>query len=275
MDGFILSAWDFDSSIVFGCIGLLAAYVAASRGDYARAPWFVAGVAVMFLALVSPLDALADHYLFSAHMVQHLLLILVVPPLLILGLPPRMIERLLAIRGMAKTELILRRPALAWIIGMGLEWLWHLPALYNLALGSEGIHAVEHLLFLVGATIFWWPIFAPLERCRLAPLVAMLYLAAGAVAGSLLGILLTFANPGLYPAYLKPNDVYGILGIIRDNWGITPAIDQQIGGLLMWVPGGAVFLTAILTVMARWYSSESLEHHGFAAHEAGSGGNQL
>jgi putative membrane protein len=257
-DQFLLGAWDFDPSIVIGCAGLLAAYLALNRGDLARALWFVGGVFIMFIALVSPLDALGDNYLFSAHMVQHMLLILVVPPLLILGLPPRLVERALAMRGAARIEGILRQPALAWTIGVGVEWLWHLPALYNAALGSESIHVVEHLCFLVAATIFWWPIFAPLERCRLAPLIAMLYLAAAAVAGSLLGILLTFAAPGLYPAYLKPNDTYGILSIIRDGWGLTPAVDQQLGGLLMWVPGGAVFLIAIVAVMARWYADDEI-----------------
>ena len=269
--GFIFSAWDFDPSIVIGCAALLAAYLVANRGDYSRLSWFIAGIVVMFLALVSPLDALADNYLFSAHMVQHMLLILVVPPLLILGLPASAVKRALQVTGVAGMERILAQPIIAWTIGVATEWVWHWPPLYNAALASEGVHVVEHLTFLVSATIFWWPIFAPLARCRLAPVAALLYLAAGAVACSLLGILLTFASPGLYPAYLNPNDVFGILGTIRDGWGITPAIDQQLGGLLMWVPGGAVFLIALLVVMARWYSEDSLAHRSYVAqHSAGS-----
>ncbi|HUA36171.1 MAG TPA: cytochrome c oxidase assembly protein [Candidatus Binataceae bacterium] len=269
LGAFMLTAWDFEPSIVIGCAALLAGYFAASPRPFSRAAWFVSGVVVMFLALVSPLDALADNYLFSAHMVQHMLLILVVPPLLILGLPATLIERALKLPGVARGERILAQPALAWTIGIATEWLWHWPAFYNAALASESLHVVEHLCFLVSAVIFWWPIFAPLARCRLAPLAAMLYLAAGALAGSLLGILLTFADAGLYPAYLKPNDVYGILSLVRDSWGITAAADQQLGGLLMWVPGGAVFLLAIIAVMARWYGEERVTAGIYAHHQGG------
>ncbi|MGC1343437.1 MAG: cytochrome c oxidase assembly protein [Candidatus Binataceae bacterium] len=252
--GNLLRAWDFDPSIVIGCIALLAAYAFAHRGDYSRAPWFVAGVAAMFLALVSPLDALSDQYLFSAHMLQHLILILIVPPLLILGLSEKFARSILEVPVLARIERILATPAIAWTLAMAVLWIWHWPALYDATLADENVHIFEHLCFLVTATIFWWPIFAPIARAQMEPMIAIIYLATAMVANSVLGILLTFAQPGLYSAYLHPADSLGILTMLRDGWGLTPAVDQQLGGLLMWVPGGMVFLGAIMFVMARWYS---------------------
>ncbi|MHB8384533.1 MAG: cytochrome c oxidase assembly protein [Candidatus Binataceae bacterium] len=259
--GNLLRAWDFDPSIVIGCAALLAAYAVAYRGDYSRAPWFVAGVATMFLALVSPLDALSDEYLFSAHMLQHLILILIVPPLLILGLSEKFVRSILAVPALARIERILAMPAVAWTLAMAVLWIWHWPALYDATLADENVHIFEHLCFLVTATIFWWPIFAPVASARMEPVHAIIYLATAAVSNSLLAILLTFANPGLYPAYLHPADSLGILPMLREGWGITPAVDQQLGGLLMWVPGGLIFLGAIMFVMARWYSEPEAQTH--------------
>jgi len=252
--GNLLRAWDFDPSIVIGCAALLAAYAFAHRDDYSRAPWFVGGVAAMFLALVSPLDALSDEYLFSAHMLQHLILILIVPPLLISGLSAKVARAIRAVPALARIETILATPAVAWTLAMATLWIWHWPALYNATLANEDVHILEHLCFLVTATIFWWPIFAPDARARMEPTHAIVYLATAMVSNSVLAILLTFAEPGLYPAYLHPVDSLGILPILREGWGLTPAADQQLGGLLMWVPGGLVFLGAIIFVMARWYS---------------------
>lgn len=257
----LLYAWDFDPSIVIGCAALLAAYAIAHRGDFARAGWFVAGVAAMFLALVSPLDVLSDTYLFSAHMLQHLILVLIVPPLLLLGLSERFARAVLRIPALARLERILGNAIVAWTIGMAMLWVWHLPALYNATLADEDIHIFEHLCFLVSATIYWWPILAPIEEVRLPAMPAVIYLITGAVANSVLAILLTFTKPGLYPAYLNPEDSLKILPLIRDAWGLTPALDQQLGGLMMWIPGGMVFLGAVVWVMARWYAAPEHKLH--------------
>ena len=122
------------------------------------------GTLILFLALVSPLDTLADTYLFSAHMMQHILLILIVPPLWIMGIPPHLLRKVLRRPALAKLEHHLAFPILAWSLGVGTMWLWHWPPLYNRALAHESLHIAEHLLFLVTAVIFWWPVMAPLER---------------------------------------------------------------------------------------------------------------
>jgi putative membrane protein len=209
---------------------------------------------ILLLALVSPLDTLSDNYLFSAHMVQHLILILIVPPLFLLGTPRDIFERALEAGWVRKLEQRLRRPVLAWTIGTAVLVFWHIPRFYDLTIANESIHVLEHLSFLVAFTIFWWPVLAPREESRLKPLASVIYLFAGMAANSILGIVITFAPAGFYTAYLHPSDPYGWLQTIRNRWGVTPRLDQEIGGILMWVPGGIVYLVAILSVLGSWYN---------------------
>ncbi len=264
----LASTWSLDAAVLVGCAGLLILGFGfwilepssiQNPSTRKRAPEiqnlsFMLGVLVLLLALVSPIDTLGDTYLFSAHMLQHLLLVLVVPPLLLLGTPRWVFERVLRWRPAAIVERALRQPAVAWLLGTGAVWVWHVPALYNAALDSEGVHIGQHLCFLVTATIFWWPVLSPLDGHGLEPVVAIIYLFAAAFASSVLGIVLTFAGPGLYPAYLHPEGDPAVLSLVRNDWGISPAGDQQLGGLLMWVPGSLVYLASIMAVFARWYS---------------------
>jgi putative membrane protein len=251
----LASMWDWYPSVVVGCAALLGGYLAAARRELGGRAWFFAGgVGVLLLALVSPVDGLGDEYLFSAHMLQHMLLMLAVPPLLLLGIPRSLTERILVVPVLARTERLLRRPWLAFVIGMGTEAAWHLPVLYNAALANDNIHIVEHLCFMVAGTIFWWPALTPLEERRLAPLAAVLYFCAAVVFNTILGIVLVFAPLGLYPAYLEPEGPVGVLSLLQDGWGLTPLVDRQLGGLLMWLGGAAVFLPGIFGALARWYS---------------------
>ncbi len=253
----LTSAWAWPPSVVAGCAALLVAYGLAVGFRFSgQTLCFVAGVLTLLLALVSPLDTLADTYLFSAHMLQHLLLLLVTPPLLLLGLPsePRRVPFMTRRRVLRAVPAGHGSRLLAWTLGIGTMWLWHLPVLYNLTLANEGIHVLQHLCFLTTATLFWWPILTPWTEERLAPLPTILYLFAAVVASSVLGIILTFAPPGLYPAYLQPPDTLGILPLVRQGWGLSPAADQQLGGLLMWVGGSSVYFLGILAALAHWYS---------------------
>ena len=142
------------------------------------------------------------------------------------------------------------------IAGVGAMIVWHVPVLFNAALASEGIHILQHLSFLVTGVIFWWPVLTPADDRSMAPLATISYLFGACLTCSLLGAALTFAHPGLYPAYLNPEDNLGILPLLRNQWGLDPKHDQQLGGLLMWVPGCFVYLTAILATVARWYEEE-------------------
>ena len=257
----VQATWGWEPSVVGGCLVLAAGYLAVAGANLTRrAAAFFAGIAVLFLALDSPLDTLGDTYLFSAHMVQHLLLILIVPPLLLLGMPASLVERARRVPWMRRPMSALGAPAVAWGLGIGTMAVWHIPALYDAALVRGGVHVVQHLSFLVTGTIFWWPVVAPAGDARLDPLPAVLYLVAAALAGSVVGIVITFARVDLYPAYFLPVDRLGIEPLIRNGWGLSPEVDQELGGLLMWIPGGLVYLCAILGMMARWYrTSEQTE----------------
>ena len=271
----IATAWDLDPSVIVGCVALAIAYVIACRRFFSPSlkgrGWglglFLLGDLVMLLALISPLDVLADAYLFSAHMLQHMLLVLAVPPLLILGIPRSLATAVVRTRGLGAIERALRNPLVAWTLGMAALWIWHLPRLYDATLANEALHIFEHLTFLVTATIFWWPILSPLEDSRMSHGAAFAYLGAAMLATSVLGILITFAPVGVYTAYQHPHDSLGILDALRNSWGLTTEEDQQFGGLLMWVPGGLVYLCAIMAVLARWYRAPEPEH--FAPARAG------
>jgi cytochrome c oxidase assembly factor CtaG len=255
----LLTAWDFEPTVIAGCAALFAGYLLCHPGRGWRLGAFLAADLMLLLALISPLDVLADNYLFSAHMVQHLILLLGVPPLLLLGLSENFARSVVNVPLLGKVERYLNNPILAWVCFTVTIWLWHLPVLYDATLASEGIHIFEHLTFLVTATVFWWPIVSPLKDSRLSAAPAIAYLFAAALSNSLLGILLTFARPGLYSPYLAPSDRYGLLPLLRDSLGLDSATDQQLGGLIMWILGGLVFLGAILSVLTRWQHEAETE----------------
>lgn len=270
---FFFRGWEFHPSVLAGCVVFLGAYLRWVRPRSARQTlYFALGTAALCFALVSPLDPLGDDYLFSAHMVQHLFLWLAAPPLWLLGLPEDWTNRVLDRPGIRQAEGSLGRPGAAWFLGIGTLWAWHLPVLYNLTLASEPVHIAEHLDFLVTGTIFWWPVLAPGRARRLAGPGAILYLFLGGLANTALGILLTFAPLGYYPAYQHPEDELGALTLIRDRWGIDPKSDLELGGLFMWVLGGLVFLWAILAVLARWYGAAGETEPAPAGTPGGPGG---
>ena len=254
-------AWSLDPAVLLGLVVVAAGYGRGVRRLWRAGPrvvrgWqaaaFVAGLAVVALALLSPLDALAG-VLFSAHMAQHMLLVMVAAPLLVLGAPglPLTValgagwrRRLALLRRHAATAAgrrLLSRPVVAWGVHVGVLWAWHLPVPYQTALADDLVHAAEHASFLGSAMLFWWV----LARRRLAPGFAMLYLFAAALQGSALGALLTLAPAVLYPLQAAGSAL----------WGLTPLADQQLAGLVMWVPADLIYLGAAAALFIRWLTS--------------------
>lgn len=170
-----------------------------------------------------------------------------------MGMASSSIASLLRTPILKSLERLLSNPLVAGVAGMGVLYAWHWPPWYDAALRDEWLHIAEHLSFLIGATIFWWPVLGPRQEQLMSPVVALLYLFIAMLLQSILGIVLTFVPVGTYRAYLQPAERLGLLDLMRRSWGITPALDQQIGGLLMWVLGGPVFLAAMLSVLFRWY----------------------
>jgi cytochrome c oxidase assembly factor CtaG len=213
-----------------------------------RVACFGGGVLATALALLSPIDAVAAA-LFAAHMTQHMLLVVVAAPLLVLG--DVATASLWALRVDARRALggwwrarralsalweVLRRPIVAFTLHVGALWLWHLPTLYDAALRHEGVHVAEHASFFVTALLFWYPIADPHRRARFGVGVATLYLFAAGLQCTLLGALITFARHPWYAGH------YGTTAA----WGLTPLEDQQLAGLIMWIPAGLVYLVALI-----------------------------
>ena len=242
----LTSAWRWNiAALVFSGIAL-AAYLRAF-GVNRRMLYLLAGLGVFVLTLSSPLNALAAGYLFSAHMLQHILLLLIVPALLLMSLPHFV--------SIGPRSWIIANPLVGWIAGVSAMWLWHARPLCNAAVSSQLVNALQICSLLLLGAIFWRQILAPRQEERLSPPGAVLYLFSACVACSILGILITFSPVSVCPIYAQaPADQLGILNLIQTNWGITPDKDQQIGGLLMWVPMCFVYLSAILAQLARWFS---------------------
>ncbi len=240
---FFTTAWTWNSVVLaataLGCVGYFVIF-----GQRGRPVYFIAALAIFLLSFISPVNALANGYLFSAHMVQHILLVLVVPALLLLSLPPSFSVRS-----------PLTHPVIGWIAGVGAMWLWHAPALCNAAATSGTVSAIQTTSLLLMGSIFWWQVLAPREEQRLSPPAGIIYLFTACTACSVLGIILTFAPVSICPVYQHPVDRLGMLSTIRGDWGLTSDRDQQIGGLLMWVPMCAIYASAILAQLARWHSS--------------------
>jgi len=243
---FILSGWTWNPVVLVSGACALVIYLAAFR-DRRRLGWFVATLAVFLLTLLSPVNTLADGYLFSAHMVQHILLLLIVPALLLLSLPRTL--------SLAVGPRVFAHPVIGWLAGVGAMWFWHAPALCNAAVASRPVHALQTVSLLVLGSLFWRQILAPREEECLSPPRAIFYLFSACIACSVLGIIITFSPVTVCSIYtMPPNDPLGMLQTIRTGWGFTPERDQQIGGLLMWVPMCLIYLTAILAQMARWFA---------------------
>jgi cytochrome c oxidase assembly factor CtaG len=243
---FLTSAWTWNATVLLLTVAATVTYVWAF-GVSRRFLYLIAGLGVFALALLSPLNALADGYLFSAHMLQHILLLLIVPALLLMSLPHWV--------SLGSRSWLLANPFVGWTAGVGAMWLWHARLLCNAAVSSEFVRAMQICSLLLLGAIFWRQILAPGDGERLSPPGAVLYLFSACVACSILGILITFAPVSVCPIYAQPRaDNSGIANLIQVNWGLTPEKDQQIGGLLMWVPMCFIYLTAIIAQLARWFA---------------------
>ncbi len=246
---------------------------AARQGDGWRTAAFAAGLATILVALDSPLDELSGR-LFWAHMTQHVILITVAPPLLALARPwSRMWHGLpVALRRPVARSLVQGRVCaplrgalrfvakpLPSLLLFNLTFLaWHLPALYDAALGSGPVHAAEHLTFFATALLFWTRVIdSPPWRSPLGDAGRIAYLGSTLVVGWLLAVALALAGSPLYSAYA---------GEVSRPGGISAFADQQLAAGVMWVPGSLAYTVAIVVIVYRW-----LEPGGAAAASAGRG----
>jgi len=258
----LTETWYFPPGLLLSVLLIGLFYLYRTQFKFTRqSGWFLGGLVVMLLTLASPLHFLGEGYLFSAHMAQHMLLLLIVPPLLLAGIPERSIK--------AKIKI---SPALCWLLGVAIMWIWHIPAVLNATLQSRsaiplcgvGAHpwaaflqGAQNISLIVAGLFFSWPILAPLPSQRLPHLSGIAYLFSACLGCSLLGLGITFSSQPLYRAYASSIDPTGAMYLIRHVWGITSQADQQIGGLLMWVPGCFIYVSAALFLLGRWFGEEN------------------
>jgi putative membrane protein len=260
-------------------VWLVAGSVAMIYGRYAgwtsplKTGWLIAGLSVLVFAFVSPLGVLADGFLFSAHMIQHLLLLLVVPLCLVLSLPGSFtwasdsgVSDSVTVQVGAFRRAMRRlvaSPVAGWSLGLGAMWFWHVPAFCSAATEDYTVGVVRNITFLASGALFWWPIYSPAKQARMPASNAVVYLFSACLGCTLLGIYITFTTITVCPAFASPQQRLAIMITLHDA-GMTSSVDQQLGGLLMWVPPCSLYVAAIIGVFCRWYSVEDQAEVGLS-----------
>ena len=241
--------WDLHPSVIIGLalLGGLYVYLGGLDAPRRQVASFAAALGVLGLVLNGPLHNLSDAYLFSAHMLQHLALTLVFPPLLLYGTPAWVVRPLLRPGWVLRLARGVTRPLAAGAIFSVPITFWHFPRFYEAALEHHALHIVQHLVFIATAVIMWWPILSPVpELPRAGYPTQLLYLFVLGLPMSLAGAMITLAEGVLYPFYVAAPRVFGL----------APLADQQLGGLLMWVVGTIYLWVAASVVWFRWSARE-------------------
>jgi cytochrome c oxidase assembly factor CtaG len=252
-----LGRWVWEPSVLVGLFLLAAGYTAlvgplrqryawGEAVPFARQLCFYLGTFFVFVALISPLDDIADRLLFSAHMAQHMLITYVAPPLWLLGLPGWSTAWIGRAGRLGRLFDRLTRPVAAFILFNATMWVWHIPALYDAALRDERLHIVEHLLFMGTAVIAWWPVLQhwPAASALNANLGKMVYLILSMLPCTGLAALITFAPQPLYLFYMQSPWHWQL--------AVSPMLDQQVGGVVMWIPADMILMLPALVFGNRW-----------------------
>ncbi len=214
----------------------------------AQIRWFLLGSLFLLIALGPPLDDWSYHFFSSVHMIQHLMLMFVVMPCWIKGVPAWVYDPLLRHRISRWALQTLPRVVPAFLLATLIIALWHWPAFYNLTLENQFVHALQHQFFMVAGFLFFWPLMSPVpESPQLSPPMKMVYLFLQTIPSGVIGAMITYASPGLYPHYYEA---------VQRPFGISVATDQQLGGLVMWVGMNAIFLTMITVIFIKWAAEE-------------------
>lgn len=205
-----------------------------------RIGFAAAGLIVLVASIIPTPEQVFGSYPFSVRMGQHLLLQLVVPALILLGLPAAIITVY------PRIQQILRNPIFTWLCGLAAMWGWHSPALCNAALGNPLLHLFQTLSLPLLGAIFWWPILSPDFFQRMQPLLGIIYLFTACLGCTILGIIITFAPAGIYAGAALPGAI--------NEWQFASPADQTLGGLLMWVPGCLIYFCGVMGLLGRWYT---------------------
>lgn len=249
----LLTYWSFDLSSVVLFL-LVTAFVITTKGSGNKKAILITSL-LLIICLFSPLYILSSQYLFSAHMVVHVVLLLCVGPLLVVGLSPEK-KPFKKFFGFVK-----KHPVFGWLTGVGIMWFWHIPLVFNSAMsymhhtGFNIIAVVEMLSLILAGMLFSAPIIHPNKEHRIDVLSGVVYLFTACVGCSLLGLLITFAPAGMYHHFLSMNDGHGLNKIIVGS-GITQSVDQQAAGLIMWVPCCLIYVAGVMYSLVHWFKQK-------------------
>jgi putative membrane protein len=242
--------WPFDLTVYAGLAALYFGHAWLARGapdaERKHTVYLLAGVAALWLALETPIDSISDHFLDSVHMLQHVLLAFVAPPLMLLGLSPSMAARLARIPGLrAVTE-----PIPAQVLAAGVMIVWHLPPLYEATLYNEGLHVVEHLMLIASGVVLFWPMLevtSAQSRWQMSHGAKLVYMLLATLPQDGVALALMFSRVPFYEFYTH---------VPRLIEGYTALIDQTVAGAVLMIFGKATMAVAAVAVFFRWFGAE-------------------
>lgn len=255
----VLSYWQLDATSLVIVI-LVSLLFLLSRGWKKKMARILFSIVILLLVVCffSPLSILSEYYLFSAHMTVHVLLLLLAGPLLLLSICSDSTELLPSF-----FHFFARHPLGCWLIGVGMMWWWHVPVVFNHAMQMHAVASsinwlslTESSSLLLAGMLFSLPILSPQKEERLPALSGVVYLFTACIGCSVLGLLITFAPTALYHHYLAMHDVYRLNPVITSRWQITQSMDQQIAGLIMWVPCCFVYVIACMYLLMKWFGEK-------------------
>ena len=242
--------WPVDLSVYAGIVVLFLghAWLAGQVADAQRKHtlYFGLGLITLWIALETPIDTISDYYLDSVHMLQHVLLGFVAPPLMLLGLSPQMVGRIVRVPGVRALTEPVPAQVIAGIVMIG----WHLPPLYDATLYSGGLHVVEHLTFIAAGVVLFWPMVAATSaqaRWQMSPGAKLLYMLVATLPQDGVALALIFSRVPFYEYYTHAP---------RLVTSLTPLIDQTVAGAVLMVLGKATMAVAAIAVFVRWFGSE-------------------
>ena len=243
-------SWPFDWSVYVGLLVLFFAHAFLARraGDARRhhTAYFLCGLFVLWLALETPIDTISDEYLDSVHMLQHVLLAFVAPPLLLLGLSQQMAASVVRVPGVRW----ITEPVQAQVVAAAVMIVWHLPALYDATLRSEDLHVLEHVLFIAAGVVLYWPMIqatASQSRWRMSEGATLVYILLATLPQDAVALVLIFSREPFYEFYATAP---------RLIEGYTALIDQTIAGAVLMVLGKVTMGIAAGVIFFRWFGAE-------------------
>jgi putative membrane protein len=242
--------WPFDLTVYAGLVVAFLAHAWLARdapdARQKHTLYLVAALATLWVALETPIDTISDHYLDSVHMLQHVLLGFVAPPLLLLSLSRSMVRRLVTIPGVH----LITEPIPAQVIAGAVMVVWHLPVFYDATLASEEVHIVEHVMFISAGLLLYWPVIHATSSnsiWQLSPVGKLVYMLIATLPQDGVALVLIFSRVPFYDFYARAPRLIA---------GFTPLIDQTVAGSVLMILGKATLAVAALTIFFRWFGSE-------------------